>query len=1194
MTGTGVENLTRSGWLDDFELLEEIGRGGMGVVYRARWARNGRLVALKTLPSFASMEGAALERFQREAEAAGRIDHPGVVPILSVGECGGVHYFAMELVEGPSLFSLIDGLRHGPADRLLGTLAEETALDEVYPQLRRQRQGSTVMPGYRYARSCASIAEQIAAALAAAHQGGVIHRDIKPSNILISPTGQPVLVDFGLASDERMLGLTRTGEALGTPAYMAPEQACGQSDLDGRVDIYGLGATLYELLSMRPPFDGAHAAEIMRKIVEEEPVALRRINPRVPAKLEAIVHTCLAKEPEKRYESAEALVEDLQAFQAGRPIRARRLHPGRRLKIWLRKHHTAALVGTAIFAACFSIFVLVDIVSGQRREDQGLAALAEAQGLEGDRAQEAYGRARALLGEERVRKARRDHLQATFEPLYQEERHEELRLQLETWPQEERDEVWRDFSARLVGRGVLRIIDWDPEHGDQAFLRGLGSDGRLEDWLELRGDKELPIGEYLLRMNLEASAPSLHRVQILRDEVSVLAASSFDPNMLDETFALIIGGPDDRAVMVQKQELSSGAYGDFLAGINDPLLQKELLPRGWDKPYPPGDRELPVSGLSFRQARIATELLGGHLMSDADFALASVGGLPGLVYPWGREFNSQVVVADPDRLSAPLPVDSAPVGASPAGILNLVGNVAEILAPDAQERGQLAGGHYLSPADELRADARLPMGEPREQHDLAGLRLARFVPLESDDRDRSLVESRIVEITSRQEMASFCDWQLDARGNLQLEATLLGQGSEAAARQAFASASTGFLSKGRVLRPAEDASVDKLTLTADMQAGSGLFNRNGSYYMRLPLGGGHSGASLTRLELPDRLRIDLVEPAPAFRYVENDRQILLWDLPAQTGAADLSASLRFRRDGPMGGKQPVLAELEPFVASFLGALNRGDSDLLSGLLDPSFEQRPHQLRWDQLTAAGSSRLVAKEALEKVEIVDATTVGDIVTLWLKSEWRVENREGRQLALQDWRLRAQLRMGPQGYRVLSLEPMALADQGTLQAGLYVGPEHLKVSLEAPADVFIQRRHEGLSEVQVTCWPRQLQDVSCSLFGDYTEPGSDQDLILHRLTQGALSAQPGRRLQGPKVSFLGSREEGSELRAETVQDWLFGRPGGDSWTRERWIFVQLGRRWFFVRQRAEGSNPDEAKERFRNASESFRQIQRALHIR
>ncbi|MHC5063379.1 MAG: SUMF1/EgtB/PvdO family nonheme iron enzyme [Planctomycetota bacterium] len=599
---------------------------------------------------------------------------------------------------------------------------------------------------------------------------------------------------------------------------------------------------------------------------------------------------------------------------------------------------------------------------------------------------------------------------------------------------------------------------------------------------------------------------------------------------------------------------------------------------------------MPVSGLSLRQARIAAELLGGHLMSDAEFALATAGGLAELVYPWGSQFSAQIVVADPDRLSSPLAVDSAPEGSSPAGILNLVGNVAEILAPDAQERGQLAGGHYLSRASELRADARIPMGEPRDQHDLAGFRLARFVPLENDDRDLVLVESRIVEITSRQELASFCDWRLDARGSLQLEATLIGQGSEAAARSAFDSASQGFLLRGQVRRSIREGSDQQFVLAADMQAGGGLFNRNGTYFMSLPLGGGHSGASLTRLDLPDRLSIDLVD----IRYVENGRQILLWDLPARSGAAGLNASLRFRRDGPLGANQPVLAELEPFLASFFSALERGESEILSGLLDRSYQQLPHQLRWAELTGTGPSRLVPKEAWEGMQIVDATTVGDIVTVWLKGEWRVENREGRQVTLKDWRLRAQLRTGPQGYRVLSLVPLALADQGEQREGSYVGPERLKVSLAAPAGVFIQRGHHGLSELQVTCWPEELQDVSLSLFGEYSEPGTDEDLILHRLTQGALSAQPGRRLQGPKVAFLGSREEGSELRAETVQDWLFGRPGGDSWSRERWIFVQLGRRWFFVRQQALGSSPDQAKGRFQEATESFKQIQRSLHIR
>jgi len=371
----------------------------------------------------------------------------------------------------------------------------------------------------------------------------------------------------------------------------------------------------------------------MRQIIEENPPLVRRLNPRVPAKLEAIVHTCLAKDPLKRYQGMPALASDLRAFLRGRPIRARSLHLGRRLEMFLRRHRSAALVGSAIFTACFSVFVLFGIISVRRTHDQGLAALRQAQQLEGDRAQQAYGRAAALLGADRVLAARRRHLAEIFPSLYEQGRYDLLRRSLEAFPVADRDADWSEFSARLEGRGRLRIAALQPAAGDRAFLRGISAQGILEDWQLLEGERELPLGEYLVRLERKGQATALHRVHIDRDRLTVLEGSSEPLELTQAGFSLIVGGAGDQPILVQREEMSSGAYADFLAALADPPLQFELLPRGWDKPYPQRGRELPVSGLSYRQARIAAGLLGGHLMSDREFALAGAGGLTDLAYP---------------------------------------------------------------------------------------------------------------------------------------------------------------------------------------------------------------------------------------------------------------------------------------------------------------------------------------------------------------------------------------------------------------------------------------------------------------------------------------------------------------------------------------------------------------------------------
>jgi serine/threonine-protein kinase len=290
-----------------YEFEAVLGHGGMGVVFRARHLRLRRLVALKMTLAGSYAGSHERERFRHEAEAIAALRHANVVQVYDVGDWAGRPYFTMELIEGGSL---------------------------------AQRLGGTPQP----ARQAAALLATLAEAMHAAHQGGIVHRDLKPANILFTPDGTPKVTDFGLARRlEGGAGLTLTGVPLGTPSYMAPEQARGQSRAVGpAVDVYALGAILYELLTGRPPFRAETPAETVLQVIHQEPVPPARLNAKVPRDLETVCLKCLQKEPHRRYASAAALADDLRRFEEGRPIRARPLGLAARSWRWTRRNPAAA------------------------------------------------------------------------------------------------------------------------------------------------------------------------------------------------------------------------------------------------------------------------------------------------------------------------------------------------------------------------------------------------------------------------------------------------------------------------------------------------------------------------------------------------------------------------------------------------------------------------------------------------------------------------------------------------------------------------------------------------------------------------------------------------------------------------------------------------------------------------------------
>ncbi len=329
--------------LGDFKLLEEIGRGGMGVVYRARQLSLGREVAVKVLPWHRTLEERHVERFRREAHAAARLSHPGIVPIHFVGEEGGNHYFAMDFVVGRSL-------------------------DQELDLVRRLTQGEgpfeTILPAFStkgYVASVVKLAASVASALHYAHGNGVVHRDVKPHNLLLDKAGRVQVVDFGLAKVEELGSISRSGEIAGTPHYMSPEQALARRvKVDHRTDIFSLGVVLYETLTLHRPFEGKTSHEVLYEISFHEPRKIREHNPRVPRDLETIVIKALEKTPEDRFQSASELGDDLNRFLNHEAITAQRPHPITRFRrhverrrSWYLPGAIAALllVGGVLFAA---------------------------------------------------------------------------------------------------------------------------------------------------------------------------------------------------------------------------------------------------------------------------------------------------------------------------------------------------------------------------------------------------------------------------------------------------------------------------------------------------------------------------------------------------------------------------------------------------------------------------------------------------------------------------------------------------------------------------------------------------------------------------------------------------------------------------------------------------------------------------